>query len=184
MSTYYKTAKPEGGILCYHYNGGVDWCFYPGKSKKVLIESLKYCQKEKGLEVYAYCIMTNHNHMIWKGAGEIGLAQIIRDFKKFTSKRILNIIEEEPESSRKWMHNYFEDVCKHLKREQKYKVWKDGYHAEILYSRKFLLQKLHYIHNNPVKARIVDNPEHYLFSSARNYAGLDEELEIVLIDLF
>ncbi len=82
------------------------------------------------------------------------------------------------------MHNYFEDVCKHLKRDQKYKVWKDGYHAEILYSRKFLLQKLHYIHNNPVKARIVDNPEHYLFSSARNYAGLDEELEIVLIDLF
>ena len=100
--------------------------------------------------------------MICKGVAEFSVAEIMRDFKKFTSKQILKTLVEEPESRRDWMLKYFESACEHLKRDQKYKVWQTGYHAEILHSRKFLLQKLNYIHNNPVKARIVDEPEHYL----------------------
>ena len=82
------------------------------------------------------------------------------------------------------MLDCFQKACEHLKKVQQYKVWQNGYHAEHIYSNKFIRQKLDYIDNNPVKDKIVTLPEDYYFSSARNYAGLDNELEIVLLDLF
>ena len=90
---------------------------------------------------------------------------------------------DEPESRREWMLYYFQKACEHLKREQNHKVWQDGYHAEEISSNKFIYQKLNYIHDNPVKDRIVEKPADYLFSSARNYAELDALLDIELIPL-
>ena len=77
---------------------------------------------------------------------------------------------------------YFKEACTHLKRKQNYKIWQDGYHAEVLYSNTFIKQKLNYIHNNPVKDKIVQYPEDYIFSSARNYAGLESELEVIVVN--
>jgi hypothetical protein len=79
---------------------------------------------------------------------------------------------------------YFEKACEHLKREQQYKVWQDGYHAEHIYSNFYIKQKINYIHDNSVKEKLVALPEDYYFSSARNYAGLDNDLKIILLDLF
>ncbi|TDO99194.1 hypothetical protein EV145_107101 [Flavobacterium sp. 245] len=82
------------------------------------------------------------------------------------------------------MLEYFRKACENFKNEQNYKVWQNGYHAEHIYSNKFIKQKIDYIHNNPVKDRIVTLPEDYYFSSARNYSGLENDLEVVLLDLF
>ena len=82
------------------------------------------------------------------------------------------------------MLDYFKKARQHLKQEQQYKVWQNGYHAEHIYSNKFIRQKMDYIHNNPVNEKIVTMPEDYYFSSARNYAALENELEVVLLDLF
>ena len=82
------------------------------------------------------------------------------------------------------MLEYFNKSCEHLKRGQKNKVWQDGYHAEIVKTNWFIKQKVNYIHSNPVKDKIVSLPEDYYFSSARNYAGLENDLEIVLLELF
>ena len=60
-----------------------------------------------------------------------------------------------------------------------YKFWQDGNKPIVLYSPKFTQQKLNYIHNNLVKERIVAEPQEYLFSSARNYAGLDGLLDVI-----
>lgn len=79
---------------------------------------------------------------------------------------------------------YFQKDCEHLKREQQFKVWQDGYHAEIVESNWFIKQKVNYIHNNPVKDKIVTLAEDYYFSSARNYADLENDLEVVLLELF
>ena len=78
----------------------------------------------------------------------------------------------------------FKDSCEHLKRDQKYKVWQNGYHAEQVYSQQFLKQKITYIHENPVQDRIVEQAEDYLYSSARNYADLESVLEVEVIPLF
>jgi hypothetical protein len=85
-----------------------------------------------------------------------------------------------PVSRREWLLDFFSKACEHLKRNQNYKVWQDGYHAEIAHSNKFLKEKIIYIHNNPVKDKIVEFPKDYIFSSARNYASLDNELEIAI----
>ncbi|HLN95414.1 MAG TPA: hypothetical protein VK183_07240, partial [Flavobacterium sp.] len=95
---------------------------------------------------------------------------------------IANIVEK-PESRREWMLPLFEHACSHLKRNQRYKVWRDGYHAEVVYSNTFIKQKINYIHNNPVEEKIVLRPEDYYFSSARNYAGLPNEFEVMVLEL-
>lgn len=151
--------------------------------KQAFINSLKYCQENKGLIVYAYCLMPNHFHAIIQARDGFNLSDILRDFKKFTSKKVVELVTLEPESRREWMLREFEKACAHLKRKQQYKVWQDGNHAEILFSNKFLRQKLDYIHNNPVKDIIVDEPWHYWFSSARNYAGLDYLLDVELLTI-
>ena len=82
------------------------------------------------------------------------------------------------------IYAYVIKACEHLKREQNYKVWQDGYHAELVGTNWFIKQKVDYIHNNPVKDKTVSLPEDYYFSSARNYAGLDNDLEVIMLDLF
>ncbi len=78
------------------------------------------------------------------------------------------------------MLELFKTYCGHLKRNQEYKVWQDGNHAEVIYTNQFFDQKLSYIHQNPVEEMIVNNPEDYLYSSARNYAELPYLLEIIM----
>jgi hypothetical protein len=88
-------------------------------------------------------------------------------------KEIIN----EPESRRDWMLDYFMNAG-HADKSN-YKLWQEGNHPEEINSNGYFNEKLEYIHNNPVKELIVERPEDYYFSSARNYAGLDSTLEIV-----
>jgi hypothetical protein len=76
--------------------------------------------------------------------------------------------------------NRFEYNARFLKRIEEYKFWQDGNHPEIIYTPRFFYEKLNYIHSNPVRQMIVAKPEDYYFSSARNYAGLDSLLPIVI----
>lgn len=150
--------------------------------KNLIVDSLHYCIKNKGLVVFAYCLMPSHLHLICRAEGEGNLSDILRDFKTYTSKRIIEQIINESESRREWMLEYFSNACAHLKKNQKYKVWQDGNQAKETYSTSFLYEKLEYIHNNPVQDLIVEKPEDYLYSSARNYAGLDSFLDVFLLD--
>ena len=79
--------------------------------KYIIIDSLKHCQKEKGLEIYAWVIMTNHIHLIVSAKPNFNLSNILRDFKKFTSKAIIESIQLENESRRDWMLNPLVRIC-------------------------------------------------------------------------
>lgn len=184
MSTKYKaTTTEEAYFITITTVGWID-VFSRLNQKQNIIKALQYCQEKKGLEIYSYILMSNHIHLLCKATEGFILSDVIRDFKKFTSKKIIKIIIDEPESRREWMLDSFKKACEHLKREQTYKVWQDGYYAELIYSNAFIKQKVEYIHNNPVKDKIVALPEDYYFSSARNYAGLDNDLEVILLDFF
>jgi REP element-mobilizing transposase RayT len=123
--------------------------------------------------------MPSHLHLIARATGNCDLSDILRDFKKFTSKSIIREALNEPESRREWILDYFREAGK-ASRKATWKVWQDGIHPIEISSNKFFDEKLDYIHNNPVTDLIVERPEDYLFSSARNYAGLDNYLEVVL----
>jgi REP element-mobilizing transposase RayT len=184
MSTKYKATTTENAYFITITTVGWVDVFTRLNQKYNIINSLKYCQDKKGLEIYVYCLMHSHLHLLCKATDGFIVSDVMRDFKKHTSKQIIKTIIDEPESRREWMLDYFQKSCEHLKREQKYKVWQDGYHAEIVEKNWFIKQKVNYIHNNPVKDKIVTLPEDYYFSSAQNYAGLDNELEVILLDLF
>ena len=146
--------------------------------KQIIVDSLKYCQESKGLDIYAWVLMSNHLHAIVSAREGYNLSDILRDFKKFTSKRIIEAINQEPESRRDWLLYRFEYAGKFKTNVKNYKVWQDGNHVKECFSAKFSQEKLEYIHNNPVRALIVEMPEHYLFSSARNYARMQGLIEI------
>lgn len=150
--------------------------------KHIIIDSLKYCQDQKGLVIYAWCLMSNHLHLIAEAGKEHQLSDILRDFKKFTSKAIVNEIADNPEESRKkWMLSEFEFAGKYKSNIKNYKFWQDGNDAKEIHSTTFLEQKLEYIHENPVAAEIVESAEEYIYSSAKNYAGESGLIEVVLI---
>ncbi len=152
----------------------IDWVdvFTRKEYKLELVDSMNYCIKNKGLIVYGWVIMSNHMHVIWKAGDGFQISAIIRDFKKFTAKRIIRMIKEGPESRKVWMLKKFEFAGKKLKRITKYKFWKDSNHAIQLEDFDTVMkeQKLDYIHDNPVNAMLVKSPEDYLFSSAIDYA--------------
>ena len=78
--------------------------------KDALIESLRYCMKNKGLNVYAYCLMTNHLHMVVNCNEPFQLKDVIRDFKRHTVKTIIDQIINKPESPREWMLREFAEA--------------------------------------------------------------------------
>jgi len=95
--------------------------------------------------------------MICRAEGKPDLSDILRDFKTFTSKQILQQIKEEPESRREWMLEYLASGCSHLKIKQAYEVWQDGNQPKEMFSTSYLYEKLDYINNNPVQEMIVEN---------------------------
>ena len=135
----------------------------------IFIDSVKFCQKEKGLILSSWCLMTNHVHMI-ASAQENNLSEILRDLKKFTSRKIVNaIIDNERESRKQWMYPIFRKHGLNNRRNEKYQFWQQNNHPLEIFSPEFTKEKLMYIHNNPVKAGFVSRPEDYRYSSAKNY---------------
>ena len=148
--------------------------------RDIVIESLRYCQKEKGLEIYAYAIMSNHVHLVIKSETN-NLSDTLRDFKKFTSKKIIEEIEESTESRKNWMLRLFVHAAKRQNKKGTYQIWTHENHAIQLYSNSVIQEKVDYIHLNPVRSGIVVKPEDYLYSSARNYAEMESLLDIIQI---
>jgi len=131
---------------------------------EIIIESIKYCQLKKGLDIYAYVIMPTHIHLL---AGTDGnLSDILRDMKGYTSRMILREIKENPsESRREWLLERFITSTG-------FQFWQEGNYPIEVFSRKFVLQKEHYIHMNPVEAGYVINPQDYRLSSASPYSPI------------
>lgn len=181
MSTKYKAPDIDKAyFITITVVGWVD-VFTRLSQKMVITDSLKYCQAQKGLSIFAYSLMSNHLHILCRADGKDSLPEIMRDFKKFTSKKIIETVQNSQESRREWMLDYFKKSCEHLASEQKYKVWQDGYHADDVYSNKWIKEKINYIHQNPVKEKIVTEAENYYFSSARNYADLKNPLDVFVV---
>ena len=130
--------------------------------RDIVVNSLRFCQVNKDLEIYAFVVMSNHLHLLLRN-GKSDLSNTIKEFKSFTAKQILKAIDTETESRREWMLNLFEFSAKQHKRNEKYQIWTHENHAEIVYSNRFMDSKINYIHENPVQAGIVGRAEDYLY---------------------
>jgi REP element-mobilizing transposase RayT len=165
MSEFLKTEEGKSYFITFTV---VDWIdvFTRACYVDILLNSIRFCQKEKGLLLYTYCILPSHVHMI-AGAETGTLGELLRDFKGFTSRQILKEIKDNPkESRREWLLDAFKKAGSQSAQKQEYKFWQHTNHPEELYSDKFINQKEQYILKNPVKMGLVSRPENYRLSSA------------------
>lgn len=172
MSRNYKFHNPEG--VYFVSFAVVEWLdvFTRNEYKDILIESLHFCQKEKGMEIFAWCIMTNHVHIIFRSIKDQEAQLLLGDFKRFTSKAIIKAIKDNVRESRKdWLLEQFEKAGAKSSNVHKYQFWRHDSKPIELWSNKVIFEKINYIHQNPVEEGLVYNPEDYVYSSARDYAG-------------
>ena len=133
---------------------------------ELILENLQYCIDNKGLLLYSYCIMPSHIHLI-AGVSKGNLGDIMRDFKGYTSRELIKTIENNSsESRRDWLLHVLEYYGKYKVSNKMYQVWQHGFHPIDLTSDRLFYQKMEYIDNNPVKARMVDVAENYVYCSS------------------
>jgi len=136
----------------------------------IIVESLEFCRKEKGLKVHAWCIMSNHVHLILSSQEPNRLSDILRDLKKYTATAIIKAINGNVRESRKnWMLWIFKKAGEKNNRNQEYQFWQQDNHPIQCDSNSILETRIDYLHKNPVKARIVLKEEDYVYSSAIDY---------------
>ncbi len=169
MSSKYKVGEDAiPHFVTFSVVGWVD-VFSREQYKELFIESLKYCQQNKGMVLHAWVIMTNHVHLIISSDSN-KLENIVRDLKKYTSKQIIKSIQENSSESRKeWMLNLFGFAGKNNNNNKEYQFWKQDYHPIELNSAERIKQRLDYLHENPVRSGLVWEPWHYRYSSAIDY---------------
>lgn len=162
----------------------VEWVdvFTRQQYRDILLDSIRFCQREKGLQLYGWCLMSNHVHLIASSDGRQPLGNILRDLKKFTSRQIVKAIEENPQESRKrWLLWLFRSNGTRNPNNEQYQFWQQDSHPQKLNNWQIMQQKLDYLHYNPVTAGLVEEPQYWLYSSASDYAGGKGLLEITAV---
>lgn len=151
--------------------------------RNVFIDSIKYCQREKGLLVGAWCIMTSHVHLIIGTKGENKLDDIIRDLKSFTSRHIRKEIETNPtESRRDWLLNAMIKAGTNKSNNKDFQFWMQHNHPIELNTNQIIDSRVNYIHENPVTAGFVSDPMDWKYSSAGDYGGEKGLIDIAFLD--
>ena len=140
----------------------------------VVVRSFEYCRAQKGLKIHGWVIMDNHFHAIVSGPN---LSRTIGELRKFTAHEISKQLEAE---RRDWLLNqlgYFRAVHKQTSAHQ---IWQEGVHPQSITTDEMMLQKLEYLHNNPVKRGLVPSPEHWRYSSAHEW--LPGAIPVIRVD--
>ena len=137
----------------------------------ILLNSLRYLTKE-GFTLYAYIILENHLHLIAKSTD---LGRDIARFKSITARQTIVWLVE---NNVKVILDQLAFYKKAHKIDREYQFWQEGVHPELIQGEDMMRQKIDYVHFNPVKRGYVDCPEHWRYSSARNYLGLEGLIEV------
>ena len=137
--------------------------------KRIVLDSFDCFRLRKRMKLYSFVIMDNHIHFISQFAKDNPLSDVVRDFKKHSSDRILRHLKAERNA------RLLQILAEKVERPEKqnHKLWEDDYNAKDVFSAEFLEQKMNYIHYNPCQEhwKLSLTPEDYLWSTARYYAS-------------
>jgi REP element-mobilizing transposase RayT len=147
--------------------------FTRNEAVEIIFDSWRYLQRERGFQLFAYVVLENHLHLI---ASAPDLAKAVKDSKSFTARQLVDLLERR--SAGVLLKQLRFHKLAH-KDESEFQVWQEGSHPEQIGSDEMMWQKIEYIHNNPVERGYVDDPLHWRYSSARNYAGQRGLIEVV-----
>lgn len=181
MSRKYKFHNKEG--LYFVSFAIVYWIdiFVREEYCNIFLDTLKFYQKEDRLELFAYCIMPSHIHLIFRDKfkePEI----LIGNIKRYSSKKLQNCISNNRQESRKeWILWMMERAAHKTSNVNNKMLWQHNNNPIELWTQEVIMQKLEYIHNNPLESGFVIEPEHWKYSSAVNYSGGIGIIDIILL---
>jgi putative transposase len=180
MSRNYKFHNSEG--LYFVSFATVFWVdvFVRRLYSECIVKNLNYCIEHKGMELYAWCIMPSHIHLVFRSTIQKP-EELIRDFKSFTAKEVIALINDNIQESRKeWLLNSFKKAAQVNSNNTKNQFWQQHNQPIELWSNHVIQQKIDYIHNNPVVSGFVENDYEYLHSSARDYSGIKGLVKVII----
>jgi REP element-mobilizing transposase RayT len=140
---------------------------------EIAFECWRFLQQRRDFVLYGYVVLENHLHLI---ASAPELANAMKSFKMFTARQLIELLEQH---SAEVLLGQLRALKLEHKRKSDYQVWQEGSHPKQIQNEEMMRQKLEYLHNNPVKRGYVDDPLHWRYSSARNYAGQPGLVEVV-----
>ncbi len=151
----------------FHTATVVGWqpIFTRQESVQIILDCWVWLQHYTHFQLHAYVILENHLHFV---ATATQHNQRIQQFKSYTARRILDLLQERKATTLLQQFAYYK---RKDKTQSQYQLWQEGTHPEEMSDSSILKQRLEYIHFNPVKRGYVDLPEHWRYSSARNYMG-------------
>ena len=156
--------------------------FIRNEYKEIMLESWWFCQREKDLEIYGWCIMTSHVHMIIGSKGR-ELDKLVGEMKSFTSRSLRKeITQHQGECRREWMLWMMKRAGTRNGNNNDWQLWQQHNKPLEILNNEMFYQKLEYIHTNPVEAGFVEKAEDYVYSSARDFydkKGLIELCHVV-----
>jgi len=135
----------------------------------IVLDCWRFLQRESGFQLYGYVILENHLHLI---AASPDLSRDMQRFKAYTAKQIIAYLQQ---SGSERVLKLLAFLKRPHKVESEYQVWEEGNHPQLIETEAMMRQ----IHRNPVERGYVDLPEHWRYSSARNYARLEGLIEVV-----
>ena len=171
MSRKYKFHNPEG--IYFISFATVYWLdvFVREQYFAAFIESLGYCRRNKGLELFAFCILPSHVHLIFRDKNN-DPSKLLKEIKTFTSKNLQALIIDKPQESRmEWLIWMMEKAGSKNSNVKYRQLWQQNNKPIELWSNEVIQQKIDYIHNNPVESGFVSEPNHWKYSSANNFSS-------------
>jgi putative transposase len=180
MSRNYKFHNPEG--LYFVSFATVFWVdvFVRRIYFDCIVDTLNHCVNEKGMEIYAWCIMPSHVHLVFRSTIHKP-EELIGQFKSYTSRKLIGLIEDNmQESRREWLLNSFKKAGAANSNNTKNQFWQQHNNPIELWSPAVIQQKMDYTHDNPVEAGFVENDYEYLYSSARDYCGIKGLVKVII----
>ncbi len=143
----------------------------------IVLDSLAWLQRNKRMALYAFVLLPSHLHAIAKPRDR-PIGNLLQNFGSYTAHAILKELRRDKRSDLlKFFHEHRRDS------RHQHSIWQD-IQAKNVYSRKFLIQKLEYVHNNPVAKEwnLAEDRADYPYSSACFY-DRDEPAIIVVDDV-
>lgn len=159
----------------------VNWVdlFIRNEYRDEMLNCWKFCQQNKGLQIFAWCIMPSHIHMII-GSSEEKLADIVRDMKRYTSTKLKKAIEDNTQESRKeWILWMFTRAGKKNGNNNNWQLWQQHNKPIEINDKQTYASIVNYIHNNPIASGFVYEAEDWVYSSAKGYAQNNGLLKLV-----
>jgi len=157
----------------------VNWLpvFSKPEFAQIILNSLDFLSDSQRLKLHAYVIMENHLHLI---ASAKNISKEIAAFKSFTARSIIDSLKE---NKTEYLLTQLKFHKRFHKISQDYQLWQEGSHPQAILNENLLVQKLEYIHNNPVRRGYVDDPVHWRYSSYRNYMNMEGILSLDVLEI-